>query len=137
VRSLTCSKGRIKATFGCSRSSQFAKQSTLPDGEDQPIIDLEHLADFTGGDRALEDELAALYVSSAEVYLEQMQEALAKGASWRSPAHALKGASSNLGAQRVAALALAAEQSSPSAARLDPLRDAVEAVMDFFANRPA
>jgi HPt (histidine-containing phosphotransfer) domain-containing protein len=108
-----------------------------PACEGQPIIDLEHLASFTGGDRALEDEIAALYLSSARVYLEQMQEALAKGESWRSPAHALKGASSNLGARRVGSLALAAEQSSPSAVRLDPLRAAIEDVSAFFANRPA
>lgn len=107
-----------------------------PACEGQPIIDLEHLASFTGGDRALEDEIAALYLSSARVYLEQMREALAKGESWHSPAHALKGASSNLGARRVATLALAAEQSSPSTARLDPLRAAIEDVRAFFANRP-
>jgi HPt (histidine-containing phosphotransfer) domain-containing protein len=113
------------------------EQAPLPDGEDQPILDLDHLASFTDGDRALEDELAALYLSTAEVYLEQMREALAKGESWRSPAHALKGASSNLGARRVASLALAAEHASPSAALLDPLRAGIEQVKAFFASRPA
>ena len=113
------------------------EKAPLPDEEDQPILDLDHLASFTDGDRALEDELAALYLSTAEVYLEQMREALATGESWRAPAHALKGASSNLSARRVASLALAAEHASPSAARLDPLRAGIEEVKAFFASRPA
>lgn len=101
--------------------------------EEQPIIDLDHLATFTDGDRSLEAELGALYVSSAEEYLEQMGEALRGGVSWLSAAHALKGASSNLGAHRVATLALEAERSSPDEALLDALRDAIEEVRGFLA----
>jgi hypothetical protein len=112
------------------------KEASLPNREDQPILDLEHLASFTDGDRSLEDELAALYLSTAEVYLGQMREALEGGGSWRSAAHALKGASANLGARRVAALALAAEHSSPTAALLGPLRAGIEDVKGFFAGRP-
>lgn len=103
--------------------------------EDQPIIDLDHLATFTDGDRALEAELGILYVTSAEEYLEQMGEALRSGVSWFSAAHALKGASSNLGACRVAALALEAERSSPDEASLDALRGAIEEVRGFLAGR--
>lgn len=103
--------------------------------DDQPVIDLDHLATFTEGDHALEGELGALYVSSAEVYLEQMSEALQRGISWTATAHALKGASSNLGAQRVAALALAAEKSSPNGVLLDALRGAIMDVRVFLASR--
>jgi HPt (histidine-containing phosphotransfer) domain-containing protein len=112
------------------------KEASLPDPEDQPILDMEHLASFTDGDHGLEDELAALYLSTVEVYLGQMEQALATGGSWRSAAHALKGASSNLGARRVAALALAAEHSTPSAALLKPLRAGIDDVKAFFASRP-
>lgn len=100
-----------------------------------PILDIDHLASFTDGDSALESEIAALYVSSTEVYLERMHEALAAATPWTRFAHALKGASSNLGAQRVAALALTAERSPPSADQLAALRAAVEEVKTFFATR--
>jgi CheY-like chemotaxis protein/HPt (histidine-containing phosphotransfer) domain-containing protein len=101
----------------------------------EPVIDLAHLRGFTDGDLQLESELAELYLSSAGVYLERMGEAVRTGESWRSPAHALKGASANLGARRVAALARDAEHESPGAPRLAALREAVEEVARFFAHR--
>jgi len=101
----------------------------------EPVLDLEHLQGFTDGDRQLESELGALYLSSAGIYLEQMRDSLAKGASWRESAHALKGASSNLGARRVAALALAAEHAPPDGALLEALERAVEEVAELFAAR--
>jgi DNA-binding response OmpR family regulator len=78
------------------------------DQEIQPLIDLAHLFGFTDGDRQLEGELLTLFLSSAEVYLARMTEALRSGQSWSAVAHALKGASANLGARRVMELALAA-----------------------------
>jgi DNA-binding response OmpR family regulator len=107
-------------------------QSTTPSGQDaQPVIDLDHLSGFTDGDRQLEDELLTLFLSSADVYLARMSEALRAGQSWKSVAHALKGASANLGARRVMELALAAERSPPSAAQLEALRVSVEEVRSF------
>jgi HPt (histidine-containing phosphotransfer) domain-containing protein len=80
-----------------------------PDADQQPVLDLDHLMTFTDGDKELENELSALYLSSAEAYLDAMSRALCDGTSWTSSVHALKGASSNLGALRVATLARAAE----------------------------
>jgi HPt (histidine-containing phosphotransfer) domain-containing protein len=54
-----------------------------------------------------------------------MSAALAAGGAWAATAHALKGASANLGARRVVALALAAEQGPPNAAQLQELREAI------------
>jgi DNA-binding response OmpR family regulator len=107
-----------------------------PDREAEPVIDLDHLCGFTDGDLQLEGELLALFLSSAEVYLAAMSEALRAGQSWTATAHALKGASANLGARRVMVLALAAERSQPSAAQLDALRQAVDEVRAFGRTRP-
>lgn len=104
-------------------------------GMEEPVIDADHLASFTDGDGALESEIAALYVSSAEVYLQRMAEALEADAPWERFAHALKGASSNLGAGRVAALAMTAEHASPSPEQLQALRQAVDEVKTFFGDR--
>jgi HPt (histidine-containing phosphotransfer) domain-containing protein len=99
--------------------------------DSDPVIDLEHLSGFTDGDLQLEGEILALFLSSAEVYLARMGEALRTGQSWMKAAHALKGASANLGARRVMKLALAAEHSSPNAAQLDALSVAIEEVRTF------
>ena len=100
-----------------------------------PVLDLGHLSGFTDGDGQLERELAALYLSSADLYLAQMDEALETGDTWAPSAHALKGASNNLGARRVAELALDAERSPPSETRLASIRHAIEEVRRFFADR--
>lgn len=100
-----------------------------------PVIDLEHLFAFTDGDLQLERELSALFLSSAEVYLQRMADALRTGAPWRDTAHALKGASSNLGARRVAGLAREAEGAEPSESLLGALTAAVEEVRRCFDAR--
>jgi HPt (histidine-containing phosphotransfer) domain-containing protein len=101
-----------------------------PDGV-EPVIDLLHLRGFTDGDLQLEHELLTLFLSSAEVYLAGLTEALAAGQSWAAIAHALKGASANLGARRVLAHALEAERAPPSAPRLEALRAAIQEVRAF------
>ncbi len=106
-----------------------------PPTDTQPVIDLDHLFGFTDGDQQLEGELLTLFLSSAEVYLARMAEAVRTGQSWAAVAHALKGASANLGARRVMELALAAERSPPSAAQLEALRAAVEEVGGFERTR--
>jgi HPt (histidine-containing phosphotransfer) domain-containing protein len=104
-------------------------------GDAEPVVDLHHLFGFTDGDLQLEGELLALFLSSADVYLARMDEALRTDQNWAGTAHALKGASANLGARRVMVLALAAEHSSPSAAQLEALRRAVDEVRLFRHNR--
>jgi CheY-like chemotaxis protein len=102
-----------------------------------PVIDLEHLLSFTNGDLGLEGELSTLYRSSAEVYLARMDQALQTGGSWSGSVHALKGASANLGARRVAALARAAEHAPPSRSQLTALRASIDEVTAFFDQRSA
>lgn len=101
----------------------------------EPIVDMEHLQGFTEGDLELEGELSVLFLSSAEAYFDRMSRSLQAGTPWTSSAHALKGASANLGARRLAALARAAEQQPPAAADLEAIRRAIDDVSAFFADR--
>jgi HPt (histidine-containing phosphotransfer) domain-containing protein len=105
-------------------------------GPQEPAVALEHLRSFTDGDPQLESELSALFLSSAGHYLARMAEALQTGASWQQTAHALKGASANLGARRLAALALRAERSDPSEAQLQEISRALDEVRAHFDQRP-
>ncbi len=100
-----------------------------------PIVDLGHLAAFTDGSEDLEAELADLYLTTARRYLRDMQAALQEDRAWSAEAHALKGASGNLGACRMAALAKEAEFEAPSSARLQLLQQAVDDVAALFAER--
>ena len=108
-------------------------------GEDEivdlVVIDQDHLASFTEGDRALEDELGELFISTAHGYLKRMKEALAEERGWSAEAHALKGASANLGARRVAALALKAEFQTPSEDQIAAIETAIADVNRFFTDR--
>lgn len=102
-----------------------------------PPVDLARLDDFTGGDDQIERELASLYLATAAQYLTAMRAALAAGGPWDRAAHSLKGASANLGAGTVAALAAEAEKAAPApdlAARLDT---ALAQVRRFFDERAA
>ena len=104
---------------------------------EEPALDLNHLRQFTDGDPQLEGELAALFLSTVEVYLRDMRDALADGRPWSSIAHAIKGASANLGARRIATLALVAERSDPSRAQLEAIESAVGDLRGFFLARHA
>jgi CheY-like chemotaxis protein len=102
---------------------------------DEPIVDMDHLLSFTDGDLELESELSVLFLSSAEAYFDRMGRSLQAGTPWGSSVHALKGASANLGARRLAALARSAEHQPPAAADLAVIRRAIDEVSAFFADR--
>jgi HPt (histidine-containing phosphotransfer) domain-containing protein len=101
----------------------------------EPVLDLDHLRSFTEDDPQLERELSTLFLATAEMYLQQMQDALTGGRPWSAIAHALKGASANLGARRLSALALQAEGSEPDRTQLDAIAQAVEELRALFAHR--
>lgn len=100
-------------------------------------LDFAHLRGFTDGDLQLEDELVTLYLSTADVYLQRMRDAMGSAESWAAVAHALKGASGNLGARRVHTLALAAEHSAPSPSQVEVIGRAIDEVRACFAARRA
>lgn len=100
-------------------------------------LDLAHLRSFTDGDEALERALCDLFTRTAESYLDEMARALATGREWRAPAHGLKGASANIGARALAALAADAERSQPDAATLAALRAGLGEVTAFIGRQRA
>lgn len=102
-----------------------------------PPIDLARLREFTDGDRQLERELSALYVETAAVYIAQMRAALDDGEAWGRAAHALKGASVNIGAVEMAEAAARAERAEPSPTILDELASRLGAVRSFLEIRPS
>ncbi len=97
-----------------------------------PPIDLDRLAEIADGDRQLVTEIGSLYLATAGRYLEDMRRAIGDEAELERLAHALKGASRNLGAGRVAELAEAAETGGIDEAGIDRLERAVEEVRRFF-----
>lgn len=101
----------------------------------EPVLDLDHLRNFTDGDPQLEGEISALFLSTSEMYLQEMHEALQGGRAWAPIAHALKGASANLGARRIATLALEAERSEPSRPQLEAIEHAIDEVRAYFRER--
>jgi HPt (histidine-containing phosphotransfer) domain-containing protein len=117
-------------------TSSRDREPAIGGAPDVPLMDLVHLRSFTDGDAQLEQELGALYLATADLYLARMAAALegghGGGGDWSSAAHALKGASANLGARRVAALAAAAERAPAEPDRLAALRRAIEEVRAFF-----
>ena len=68
-----------------------------------PILDLDHLARQTGGDRALADELLVLFEAQCARLMPVIRDGSA--AERREAAHAMRGAALAIGATRVAALA--------------------------------
>jgi two-component system sensor histidine kinase/response regulator len=130
--------GHLSRPIGSAALRQLVESggSAAPrQGPGEPIVDMDHLLSFTDGDLELESELSVLFLSRAEAYFDKMSRSLQAGTPWTSSAHALKGASANLGARRLAALASTAEHQPPSAADLEAIRRAIDEVSGFFADR--
>lgn len=108
-----------------------AREPTM--SQPEAPIDLRHFRSFTEGDEQLERELGAIYLSSADVYLEELRRACRGGGDARRPAHALKGASANIGARELAALAERAERETPTDALLTAMAESLERIRRFFA----
>lgn len=104
----------------------------------QPI-DFAHLAAYTGGDRALEDEVFALFREQTQMWL-RLLSVDAAVEDWKSAAHSLKGSARGIGAFVLAECCEAAERAaegSPAARAVtaQDVRDAAQAVLDAVASR--
>src|SRR5271154_5771239 len=68
--------------------------------ESSPIIDLDHLARYTGGDKAINAEVMRLFDAQATELVARLQSILdARDAkSWKEVTHTLKGAARGIGA---------------------------------------
>jgi HPt (histidine-containing phosphotransfer) domain-containing protein len=80
------------------------------------VVDLDHLARYTGGDAALNAEILRLFDSQATELVQQLQSILeARDArSWKVATHTLKGAARGIGAFSLGDAAAAAEPIDPS-----------------------
>ena len=105
------------------------------DPDDLALLDEAQLLSFTNGDAALENEITELFINSASGYLKTMEEAIEEQRSWSAEVHALKGASANLGAQRLAALAKRLEFAPPSLDDLKSLLTVFEETQTYLLNR--
>ncbi|MEN6543413.1 Hpt domain-containing protein [Parvibaculum sp.] len=95
-----------------------------------PALDLDHLAQYTLGNRDLEAELLGLFRSQAQLYLDRLGDA-ADDKEWRDAAHSLKGSARGLGAFALGDIAEEAERMvdrARRAAMIERLRAAIAAV---------
>ncbi|MCB2011681.1 MAG: Hpt domain-containing protein [Geminicoccaceae bacterium] len=99
------------------------------------VLDHDRFEEVSGGDRELERELAELYLKTAGKYLAEMVTILERDGDWSGPAHALKGASANLGISEMHELARKAEYSEPDTTLVSQMQTGLERVRALFAER--
>lgn len=73
-----------------------------------PAIDLEHLARYSGGDAALEEEVFSLFRQQVELWV-RLLEPNTDMESWAAAAHSLKGSARSIGAHQLASACETAE----------------------------
>jgi HPt (histidine-containing phosphotransfer) domain-containing protein len=108
----------------------------------QCVVDLTHLARYTGGDEAINAEVLRLFDTQASEIVGRLQAILdARDAkSWKEATHALKGAARGIGAFNMADAAAFAEPIDPVKDRgnaslaLAALKTSAEAVQSFIKN---
>ncbi len=108
-------------------------------------VDLGHLDRYTGGSRALNEEILRLFETQCRELLLKMEALIkttdAKG--WREVAHTLKGAARGIGAFALADAAAQAEAADPANApqaravlrQIKGRSEAVESFIESFAGR--
>jgi HPt (histidine-containing phosphotransfer) domain-containing protein len=84
-------------------------------GQQEGIIDLAHLAKYTGGEPKLDAEILTLFKDQTTELVQTLGAHLADGDAkgWRAVTHTLKGAARGVGAFAFADAAAAAEQCDP------------------------
>ena len=94
------------------------------------MLDERHFSMMTGGDRALQCEVAALFRGQAEAWRGALTEDAA--GAWREAAHRLKGSARGIGFWTLAEACEAAEQaaSGEAGSRLETVRNLLAAALD-------
>ncbi len=116
-----------------------AAERTADGGDGEAVVDLDHLDQYTLGDRAFQAELLQLF----RVQLKDQTQALAScqdEAAWKTAVHTLKGVARSVGAVQVAQAAEAMElirysddaERAAVLSRLVSARAAFEAQIDRF-----
>ena len=107
----------------------------------KPPIDLDHLARYTGGEKALNAEILRLFDSQVGEMVAQLQNILAGRdvRRWREVTHTIKGAARGIGAFGMGEAAAAAEPVDPgnaerAQAAVESLEGEAETVRAFIRN---
>ena len=95
---------------------KFPPAPELIESMGQTAIDLEHLARYTGGEKALNSEVLQLFDGQVSAMVAELHTVLAArdAKRWREVAHTIKGAARGVGAFAMGDLAASAEPISPS-----------------------
>ncbi len=99
----------------------------------EATVDLDHLARQTGGDRALEREVLALYLERSAIDLDRLRVATTDDAR-REAAHLMVGSARAIGAMSVARLAAAVEAAADGPCDLAEIEAAVAEARAFVAD---
>ena len=100
-------------------------------------IDREHLAKYTLGDKAVEEEVLKLFAAQALQQFDKLKAADTEK-SWREAAHTIKGSARGVGAWKVAELAGALEKldeagiSKGSEEQLSKLQNNINEVIEYI-----
>ena len=105
------------------------------------VIDLEHLARYTGGDVSLNAEILRLFDSQVTDMVGELNAVLAvrDAKRWREITHTIKGAARGVGAHRMGEAAAAAEPVDPAneekaLAAIQVLESEAQTVRGFIQN---
>jgi HPt (histidine-containing phosphotransfer) domain-containing protein len=105
-------------------------------------VELFHLDSYTGGNRALNEEVVIRFESQCREMLAKLESEPGNAKTWREVAHTLKGAARGIGAFGFADAAAAAERLHPSDQRgqaraaAAALENHLSHVRRFIANYP-
>lgn len=131
---------RLTAALGRWLNVQPTVTAPSPETQgrcDQPI-DMDHLHNFTDGNKEEERMLFCIFMTRAVEVVEQLNNALATNdnESWRKAAHLLKGASGNLGARHLFTICGEAEKAydnnNEKPALLQQVQEELEHVRSFI-----
>ena len=92
------------------------------------ILDRDHLARYTMGDSALEQEVLGLFIGQMPETVAMLRESRDAQA-WQRAAHTVKGSAKAVGAWKLAKAAERAERRSDDSDDWDQLADAIEAAV--------
>jgi HPt (histidine-containing phosphotransfer) domain-containing protein len=98
-------------------------RSTRAGGDGQDVLDEDHLARMTLGDRVLEREVLEIFVRQNAIMLARITSAQARPAA--AAAHALAGSACGIGARRLARAAERLERACNAAGGEDELEEAI------------
>ncbi len=106
------------------------------------VIDMEHLARYTGGDAVLDTEILRLFDAQTGGLVDSLRDVLAAGdaKSWKEVTHSIKGAARGVGAFGLADAAAQCEQVGitepvPAAEAIERLSVEARAVRAFIVDR--